>query len=720
MASAERLESRWALSGEPTVTVDTNFGDFQIELRPDAAPQTVANFLSYVESGAYTNSIFHRSVPGFVEQSGGFTSSSATFSSTSQFSTIPTKAPIPLEYNLPNIVGSVGMARTANPNSATDEWFINLVDNSSTLGPQADGHGYAVFGQVLGNGMQVIDKIASLSVDNADNGAFSQLPLGPNNQLVQISSITLDSIDGTVFADVNGNGQLDSGETGIAGRTVFLNLDGTGQPDANNPSTTTDANGNYSFAGLAPGTYTVEEVVPFGQTATTPSQVVVVTANATASGVNLGELARPSIRGTVFDDANDNGRLDPGETGIAGRTVFLNLDGTGQPDARNPSTTTDANGNYSFSGLPPGSYTVEEVVPAGHTATTPSQAVTVTANANVFGVNFGEFVGSSISGTVFNDVNVNGRRDGGEGGLAGVRVFLDLDGSGVPDAVNPSTITDASGDFTFSGIAPGTYSVRQVLPGFGVIATTQPVVVTVVEGQTATADFGDLLTSTILSLPITLESSATSSDANTAFINSVYVSLLGHQADAAGLAFWQRQLAGGASRANVAQGVWDSAEHRALEINAFYHDFLSRAPDDAGRAYWLGLFPLLGEKGEVAAFVTSAEFSQLHASDADFVAAMYDEIALRPADNAGTDYWAGKLAGGETRAQVALAFIDSPEATNRLVDELYSALLHRAADSASQQHWASAIEQNTLSVENAGIGFLASDEYFNQAAGKRN
>ena len=85
----ERLEERRLLTADPIVTVDTNFGNFQNELFPAAAPQTVANFLNYVESGAYTNSIFHRSVPNFIVQSGGFTSPSATFTSTSQSATIP-------------------------------------------------------------------------------------------------------------------------------------------------------------------------------------------------------------------------------------------------------------------------------------------------------------------------------------------------------------------------------------------------------------------------------------------------------------------------------------------------------------------------------------------------------------------------------------------------------------------------------------------------------
>src|SRR5262245_58448122 len=90
----ESLENRLALNTGPIVTFHTSLGDFKVQLFSDVAPQTVANFLNYVNSGAYNNSIIHRSVPGFVEQGGGFTTNNATFTSLSQLSAIPTNAPV--------------------------------------------------------------------------------------------------------------------------------------------------------------------------------------------------------------------------------------------------------------------------------------------------------------------------------------------------------------------------------------------------------------------------------------------------------------------------------------------------------------------------------------------------------------------------------------------------------------------------------------------------
>ena len=151
------------------VIMQTPFGAVEIELFDEEAPETVANFLTYVNDGDYVNSFIHRSVPGFVVQGGGFTFiDGATVA-------IPTDPPVINEPGISNLRGTVAMAKVSgDPNSATSQWFFNLADNSAIL-DNTNG-GFTVFGQVTGNGMDVIDQIAALQVWNG-GGTFSELPL---------------------------------------------------------------------------------------------------------------------------------------------------------------------------------------------------------------------------------------------------------------------------------------------------------------------------------------------------------------------------------------------------------------------------------------------------------------------------------------------------------------------------------------------------------------
>jgi peptidyl-prolyl cis-trans isomerase A (cyclophilin A) len=139
----------------------------------EVAPGTVENFLNYVNDGDYEDSFVHRSVPGFVIQGGGFTFDAG------QAPPIPTDPPIENEFKLSNIRGTIAMAKLGgDPDSATSQWFINLADNSDSLdGDDGQGGGFfTVFGQVIGDGMEVADAIAALPRVNA-GGAFGNLPV---------------------------------------------------------------------------------------------------------------------------------------------------------------------------------------------------------------------------------------------------------------------------------------------------------------------------------------------------------------------------------------------------------------------------------------------------------------------------------------------------------------------------------------------------------------
>jgi peptidyl-prolyl cis-trans isomerase B (cyclophilin B) len=163
----------------PQVKLETNYGVIVIELNAEKAPNTVANFLSYVNDGFYDGTIFHRVIKDFMVQGGGFTE---------EFVQKTPKAPIKNEANngLSNVRGSLAMARTGDPHSATAQFFINTVDNNflDFRGESGAAWGYAVFGQVI-EGMDVVDTIRAVSTGN-QNG-HGDVP----NEIVMINNATV-------------------------------------------------------------------------------------------------------------------------------------------------------------------------------------------------------------------------------------------------------------------------------------------------------------------------------------------------------------------------------------------------------------------------------------------------------------------------------------------------------------------------------------------------
>jgi cyclophilin family peptidyl-prolyl cis-trans isomerase len=151
-----------------SVTLQTALGEVEIDLFEVETPQTVANFLNYVNDGDYANTFIHRSVPGFVIQGGGFAFIDGAVEP------VPTDPPVANEPGISNLRGTIAMAKLGDdPNSATSQWFINLGDNSENL--DAQNGGFTVFGQVT-KGMDVVDAIAALPVWDAGS-SFSDLPL---------------------------------------------------------------------------------------------------------------------------------------------------------------------------------------------------------------------------------------------------------------------------------------------------------------------------------------------------------------------------------------------------------------------------------------------------------------------------------------------------------------------------------------------------------------
>lgn len=182
-AAAKKMNAKSAPKKQNNKNVNllmkTNIGEIKLELYPDKAPVTVENFVSYVKDDFYNGLIFHRVINGFMIQGGGFDENLLQKE---------TKAPIKIESDngLKNDRGTIAMARTNDPNSATSQFFINLVDNNflNFRSPDVTGYGYAVFGKVT-DGMDVVDKIATVPT-----GSFGYMQDVPK-YLIQIENVEI-------------------------------------------------------------------------------------------------------------------------------------------------------------------------------------------------------------------------------------------------------------------------------------------------------------------------------------------------------------------------------------------------------------------------------------------------------------------------------------------------------------------------------------------------
>jgi hypothetical protein len=537
-------------------------------------------------------------------------------------------------------------------------------------------------------------------------------------------------IRGEKFQDTNGNGRKDLGEPGLAGWHIFLDGNGVHR------ETVTDANGNYTFADVNPGIYQVSEEARPGwvQTTVSPGAITVVSGS-DITGIDFGNFQLGSIAGTKFQDSNGNGIRDVGEPGLAGWTIVLDAVG----GSTHLSTVTDATGSYRFTDVPAGTYQVREVGQPGWAQTTGNPPdITVVSGSQITGIDFGNFQLGSIAGTKFQDSNGNGVRDVSEPGLAGWTIVLDAGGGSTP----LTAVTDVTGSYLFSNLPAGTYRVQEVgQPGW-VQTTVNPPDITVVSGSDITGvDFGNEMAPVtpplIPGFPGTgpppsppamvskLELFAPNLfgiqngllAADSAYIGALYQSLLNRSVDDMGLAHWLQMLLADLTRGQVAMAIWQSPEHRGVEVDQFYTTFLGRSADAGGREFWVDAF-LAGadEVDVIRGFLTSTEYQATHGTDVEFVNGLYAQVLGRLADAPGRAAWLEALQSGQSRGAVAQAFLTSTEADRRVVDEYYLLFLNRAADPAGEQQWISLLQSGQASFESVGESFLASDEYFTRAA----
>lgn len=328
------------------------------------------------------------------------------------------------------------------------------------------------------------------------NDVIGTIALGANTAATAylFGEIPASGISGRVYYDRNAGGSQDGTEPGIAGVTLTL----TGTDDLGNAvsrNALTNATGDYSFTGLRPGTYTVTETQPAdylrGRSSTGTGanggapgtlvggvtgdtvQNIVLPLNGSVSAVNFGEVKPAQLGGAVYIDANGDGVRQPGETfGMPNIPVVL----TGTDDlgaAVNIPATTNATGGYNFTGLRPGTYTVTETRPTGITATgaqvgtgatvagtgtttgttQAASGIGLVSESTAINYNFGHQGDTQLTGSVYVDLNGNGRRDTGEPGIVGVAVSLAGNTSGgtaLCTVYTCTTTTDTSGNYAFA------------------------------------------------------------------------------------------------------------------------------------------------------------------------------------------------------------------------------------------------------------------------------
>jgi uncharacterized repeat protein (TIGR01451 family) len=627
---------------------------------------------------------------------------------------------------------------------------------------------------------------------NSSNGVVLNTPPGVEVIPVTITTgsstnndfgkLKASSLSGTVYYDANDNGSFDSGDQGLSGVTVKLSgtaNDGT----AVNQTTTTDGSGNYNFGSLKQGNYTVTETPPAGYldgTITAGSVggtvgthtigSIALPPNTDATNYNFGELKGGSLAGFVYLDANDNGVMDTGDTGIAHVTLTL----SGTDDHSNPvsaTASTDATGAYTFNNLRPGNYTITETSPSGY--------IDATDNAGNLGGTVGHDVISAIqvgmgqAGTQYNfgeklpptsDLGIVKTASAPIAGfgqqltytlavtnygpqtaqnvvvtdtLPASETYVSSTGNGwtVSDtgstvtATMPSLAVGATANITLVVTVP---SYNTTLTNIAKVTSDTPDknpnnnqsrVITKVQGPTPTPQGGPPFV--IQGLNISKNQLMNDSGlqfidphvlGQMALVEGIYQTLTGSSASTStAVTSIEALLHGNTTAQAIVSAAWNSPAHWNLEATQLYQQYLGRNPTQAEKAAVVqALHGGASLQSQAAAILTSPGYQALHPSSDQLAFSLYQDITGTAPDGP-TQQSLAQSMGTQTLNDFVASIQGSTGAINRTINQVFLSTVRRAATAADLALYAPQLQAGTLSADQLAQKLLASHEFFQLA-----
>jgi hypothetical protein len=483
----------YGLTSDGVTSFTANFDNFQfMTLRGSAFTDITGNGLSADDTAfpGITIDLFENGLSTPVASTSTATDGSYSFTNLGPATSYTLQEVVPSGYT--ETAGNAGYTTSPTPSGAvvSDQNFDNQIQNSSISG--------TVVTDITGDGLSGDDTpLSGVTVDlffnggstpfatdvSAANGSYSFPNLGPGAYLVDAKTPAGDtetvgnggyhivttgnltatdnfaffrnvSISGTKYNDLTGNG-FSHDDKLLGGVTIDLFANGSLTPTA---TTVTASNGTYKFANVGPGSYFVQEALPAGSTETggTSGYTINPTSGHSSTGNNFDDFKNITISGFKYTDITGNG-FSHDDTGLGGVTIDLFNNGNPTPIA---STVTAPNGSYSFTNVGPGTYKVQEIVPAGWTQTGGVGGYKITAGSggNCSSNNFDDFQNITISGTKFNDAAGDGFSVGDQG-QPGVTIKLLKNGK-----IAATTTTASDGTYSFANVGPGTYTVQEVVP----------------------------------------------------------------------------------------------------------------------------------------------------------------------------------------------------------------------------------------------------------------